>query len=195
MMASYQENSDKPRQCVKKQRHYFADSGPYSQGYGLSSNHVQLWELDHKEGWVLKDWCLQTVVLEKTLESLLDSKAIKPVNLKGNQSWILIGRTDAEAPILWPPDVNSQLIETTWCWERLKAEEGDRRWDGWTASPMQWPWPWANSRKYWGKGKPCMLRCMELQRVGHNWATEHNNLVQTLSYSGRNQPMHVLQYW
>ena len=83
--------------------------------------------------------------------------------------------------ILWLPDVNSWLIKTTWCWERLKAEEGDRRWRGWMASPMQWLWTWANSRRYWGKGKPCMLRSMELQRVGHNWATEHNNLVQTLS--------------
>ena len=85
MMASYQENSDKPRQCVKKQRHYFADSGPYSQGYGLSSNHVQMLELDNIEGRVLKNWIFQIVMLEKTLECLLESKEIKPVNLKGSK--------------------------------------------------------------------------------------------------------------
>ena len=82
---------------VKKQRHHLADKGPYSQGCGLSSNHVQLWELDLKEGRALKNWCFWTVMLEKTLESLLDCREIKPVNLKGNQPWILFGRTDTEA--------------------------------------------------------------------------------------------------
>ena len=111
MIASWQESYDKPRQCVKKQRHHFTDKGPYSQGYDLSSSHVRIWELDRKEGWMLKNWCFRTVVLEKTPESPLDSKEIKPVNPKGNKSWIFIGRTDAEAeaPILWPSDVRSQL--------------------------------------------------------------------------------------
>ena len=85
----WQESYDKPTQCVKKQRHHFADKAPYSQGYGLSSNHVQMWELGNKEGRVPKNWCFQTVVLEKTLESPLESKEIKMVNLKGSQSWIL----------------------------------------------------------------------------------------------------------
>ena len=86
--------------------------GSYSQSYGFSSSHVWIWELDHKEGWMPNNWCFQTVVLEKTRESPLDIKEIKPVNTKGNQPWIFIGRTDAkaEAPILWPPDVKSQLI-------------------------------------------------------------------------------------
>ena len=86
-----------------------ANKGPSSQ---RSSSHVWVWELDHKEGWVLKNWCFWTVVLEKTLESPLDFKAIQPVHPKGNQSWIFIGRTDAEAevPIVWPPDVKSWLI-------------------------------------------------------------------------------------
>ena len=109
---------------VKKQRHYFADKGPSSQSYGFSSNHVWMWELDHKEGWVWKSWCIWTMVLEKTLESPLDSKGIKPVNPKGNPPWIFIGRTDAKAetPILWPPDAKNWLIRKDWCWERLKAE-------------------------------------------------------------------------
>ena len=111
-IASWQENYGKPRRCVKKQRHHSADKGPYGQSDGFSSSHIQTWELDLKEGRALKNWCIWTLVLEKTLESPLDCKEIKPVNPKGKQPWILIGRTDAEAeaPILWPPDVKSWLI-------------------------------------------------------------------------------------
>ena len=89
-----------------------ANKGPSSQSYGFSSNHVWMWELDYKESWVLKNWCFWTVVLEKTLESPLDCKEIQPVHPKGNQSWVFIGRTDAEAEttILWPPDVKNGLI-------------------------------------------------------------------------------------
>ena len=112
MPTPWKKGYDKPRQHIKKQRHYFADKGPYSQSYGFSNSHVWMWELDHKEGGALKNWCFWTVVLEKTLESPLDCKEIQPVNPKGNQHWIFIGRTDAEAeaPILWQPDVKSRLI-------------------------------------------------------------------------------------
>ena len=110
MLAPWKKSYDKPRQCIIKQRYYFANEGPCSQRYGFSSSHVWMWELDHKEGWVPKNWCFWTVVLRKTLESPLDSKKIKSVNPKGNQTWIFIGRTDAEAPILQPPDAESQLI-------------------------------------------------------------------------------------
>ena len=98
---------NKPRQCIKKLRRHFADKDPYSQSNGVTNSHVQMWELNHKEGWALKKWCFWTVVVEKTLESPLESKEIKPVNPKWNQSWIFTGRTDteAEAPILWPPDM------------------------------------------------------------------------------------------
>ena len=98
---------------ILKSRHFFAKKGPSSQSYGFSSSHVWMWELDCKESWSLKNWCFWTVVLEKTLESPLDSKDIKPVNSKWNQSWIFTGRTDAEgkALVLWPPDSKSQLIE------------------------------------------------------------------------------------
>ena len=103
---------DKTRQCIKKQRHHFANKGPYNQSYGFSRSHVPMWELDRKEGWVQKNWYLWTVVLEKTLESPLGNKEIKLVNHKGNQHWIFIGRTDSEAgaPTLWSPDAKSQLI-------------------------------------------------------------------------------------
>ena len=99
------------RQCFKKKRHHFAKKDPYKQSYGFSSSHVWMWELDHKESQALKNWCFQTLVLENTLESLLNSKEIKSVNPKGNQACIFIGRTGAEAgaPILWPPDTNSWL--------------------------------------------------------------------------------------
>ena len=99
---------------IKEKRHHFADKGLYSQSYAFSSSHVRMWELNHKEGWEPKNWCFQTVGLEKTLESPLDSKEIKPVNPKGSQPWIFTGRTEAdaesEAPILRPPDAKSSLI-------------------------------------------------------------------------------------
>ena len=104
----WKKSYDNPRQSVKKQRHHFANKGLYCQSYGFSSSHVQMWELDRKKGRVLKEWSFQTVVLEKILESPLDCKKINPVNPKGNQPWIFIGRTDteAEAPILWPCNEN-----------------------------------------------------------------------------------------
>ena len=110
MLAPWKNTYDKPRQCIKKQRHQFADKGPYSQSYGFSSSHVRMWELDHEEGCVMKNWCFWTVVLEKTLESLglsLDCKEIQPVHPRWDQSWIFIGKTDAEAET---PDVKSWLI-------------------------------------------------------------------------------------
>ena len=103
---------DQHREHIKKQRHYFTNKGPSSQSHSFSSSHVWMWELDYEESWALKNWCFWTVVLEKTLESPSDCKEIQPVHPTGNQSWIFIGRTDAEAetPILWPPDAKSWLI-------------------------------------------------------------------------------------
>ena len=132
---------------------------------------------DHKEGWALKNWCFQTVVLEKTLEHPMDSKEIKLVNPKGNQPWIFIGRTDteAEAPKLWPPDVKSHLTgKKPWCWERLKSKGkgGSSGWDGWMASPTQWTWVWAHSGRWWRTGKPGVLQSMASPKVRHDLATE-----------------------
>ena len=112
MLAPWKKSYDQPRQRIKKQRYYFANKGRSGQGYGFSSSRVWMWELGHKEGWARKNWCFQTAVLEKTCESPLDSKEIKSVNPKGNQSWIFLGRTDVEAetPILWPPDVKNWLV-------------------------------------------------------------------------------------
>ena len=114
MLIPWKKSYDQPRQHTKKQRHYLASKNLSSQSFVFSSSHVWLWELDYKESWVLKNWCFWTVVLEKTLESLLDCNDIQPVHPKENQFWILIGRTDAEAeaqaPILWLPDVKNKLI-------------------------------------------------------------------------------------
>ena len=111
MLSPWKKSSDKPKQHMKNQSHYFDDKSPSSQSYGFSNSHVWIWELNHKEGWMPKNWCFGTVVL-KTLESPLDCKEIQPVHPKGNQSWLFIGRTDAEAetPILRPPDVKNWLI-------------------------------------------------------------------------------------
>ena len=109
---AWKKSYDQPRQHIKKQRHYFANKGLSSQTYDFSSSQVWMWELDYKESWALKKWCFWTVVLEKSVQSLLDYQEIKAVNPKGNQSWILIGSTDAEAetPILWPPDAKNWLL-------------------------------------------------------------------------------------
>ena len=103
---------DQPRHHIKKQRHYFANKSQSSQNYGFSSSHIWMWELDYKESWTSKNWCFWTVVLEKTLESPMDCKKIQPVHPKGDQSWLFIGRTNAEAetPIIWPPFAKNWLI-------------------------------------------------------------------------------------
>ena len=148
---------------ILKSRHYFSNKSPSSQSYGFSSSHVWMWEF--KERWVPKNWCFWTVVLEKTLESPLDCKEIKPVNPKGNQSWVFIGRTDAEVetPILWPPDVKNWLLgkdpDAGKDWRRW-GEEDDKGWDGWRASPTRWTWVWASSGSWWGTGKPGVLQSM-----------------------------------
>ena len=136
MLTPWKESYDQPKHHIKKQRHYFANKGLSSQGYGFPSGHVWMWELDSEESWAPKNWCFWTVVLKKTLESPLDSKEIQPVYPKGNQSWIFIGRTDAEAetPILWPPDAKNWLngkypdAGKDWRWEKGTIEDEMVRW-------------------------------------------------------------------
>ena len=112
MLTPWKESYDLPRQHIKKHRYYFMNKSLSSQGYGFSNSHVWMWQLDYKESRASKNWCFWTVVLEKTLESPLDCKKIQTIHPKGDQSWVFIGRTDAEAetPILWPPDVKNWLI-------------------------------------------------------------------------------------
>ena len=158
---TWKESYDQPRRHIEKQRHYFVNKGPSTQGYAFSSGHVWIWELNYKESWMPKNWCFWTVVLEKTLESPLDCKEIQPVHPKGDQSWVFIGRTDAEAetPILWPPDAEPTHLKRPWCWEGLGArgEGDDRGWDGWMASLTQWTWVWASSGSRWWTGRPGVM--------------------------------------
>ena len=158
----------------------FVYKGPSSQSYGFSSSHVWMQELDCKERWALKNWCFWTVVLEKTLESPLDSQEIQPVHSKENQSWIFIGRTDAEAeaPILWPPDAKNWLI-----WKDLDAGK-DWRWRRRGRQRMKWldgitdlmDRVWVNSGSWGWTGRRGMLQSMGSQRVRHNW-TELNIFI------------------
>ena len=128
-----------------------------------------MWELDYKESWGPKNWCFWTVVLEKTLESPLNCKKIKPVHPKGNQSWIFIGRIDVEAetPILWLLDARIDLFEKTLMLGKIKGRRDgdDWGWDGWMASPIQWTWVWVNFRSWWWTARPGMLQSMGSQRA------------------------------
>ena len=153
---SLEESYEKPRHSVYKALYmeyiyHFTHKVPYSQSFGFSSSHVWMWELDHKESWAPKNWCFWTVVLEKTLESPLVCKEIKLVHPKGNQFWIFIGTTDAEAeaPILCTWCEEPTHWKRPWSWERLKpGEEGvDRGWGCWMASLTQWAWVWVSSQK------------------------------------------------
>ena len=134
ILSPWKESYDQPRQYIKKQRHYFANKGPSSQGYGFPSSHVWMWELDNKESWVLKNLCFWTVVLEKTLENPLDCKEIQPVHSKGDQSWVFFGRNDAKAetPVLWHLMRRVDSLEKT----LMLGGIGGRRRKGWQR--MRW---------------------------------------------------------
>ena len=159
-------------QHIKNQRCYFANKNPCSQSYGFSSNHVWMWELDHEEGCALKNWCFWSMVLEKILESPLDSKEVKPVNPKGNQFWIFIGRTDAEALILQPPDEKNWPIGKDpdalkdWMQEKGITEDEMVGWLHWLMDVS------LSDGRWWRTRKPGMLQSTGLQKVRHNWATE-----------------------
>ena len=154
---------------ILKTRHYFANKGWPSQSYRFCNSHVWMWKLNYQESSVPKNWCFWTVVLEKkTLESPLDSTEIQPVHPTGDQSWIFIGRADAEAeiPILWPPDPKN--------WLRWEEKVTTRGWDSWMVSPTQWAWVWVNSGSWWWAGRLGVLQSMGSQRAGHQLATELN---------------------
>ena len=170
MLTLWKESYDQPRQHIEKQRHYFANKGLSSQGYGFSSGHVWMWELDCEENWAQKNWCFWTVVLENTLERSNQSilKETSPgcsleglmLKLKlqyfGHLMWRLIWK-DPDAGKDWGQE-----------------EKGMTGWDGWMASPTQWTWVWVGSESWWWSGRPGMLQFMVSQRVGHDWATELN---------------------
>ena len=142
------------RQCIKKQRHHFADKGPYSQSYGLSSSHVSMWELDHKEGWAPKNdafklWCWRRLLRVPWTERRSNQSILKEINPEYSLEGLMLKlKLQYSGYLMWRAD--SYHRKRSWCWERLRAkEESGRGWDGWIASPtIQWPWTWANSGRW-----------------------------------------------
>ena len=207
MLAPWKKSYDKPRQHIKKQIHHFSNKGPCSQNYGFSSSHAWTWELNHKEGWKLKNLCFWNVVLEKTIESPLNSKEIKPVNPKGNQSWIFFGSTDAEAQILWPPDGK--------CWLTWIDPDAGKNWGqeekGVTEDKMVGWHHWLNGHEFGqtlgdseGLGKTGVLQSMGSWTVGPGLATElQQKKAQKISrdnfqiylYPSKNFRMYSTQDW
>ena len=184
MLAPWKKSYDQPRQHIKRQRYYFANKVPSSQGYGFSSSHdvwmwgCWMWELDYKESSAPNNWCFWTVVLEKTLESPLDCKEIQPVHSKGNQSWMFIGRTDVEAetPIFWLPDAKNWLMEKTLILGKTEGgrRRGRQRMRCWMASPTRWTWVWVNYKSWRWTGKPGVLS---------PWGHKQLNMTEQLNWT------------
>ena len=179
MLTPGKESYDQPRQHIEKQRHYFVNKGPSSKGYGFSSGHVWMWELDYKESWVQKNWHFWIVVLEKTLESPLDHKEIQPVHPKGDQSWVFICRTDVEAetPILWSPDVKN--------WLTGKEPDAGKDWGheekGTTEDEMVGWHHWLNGHGFgWtlgvGDGQGVLVCCS-------SWGFRESDMTERLNWS------------
>ena len=176
MLSPWKKSYGQSWQHIQKQRHCFANKSPSSQSYDFSSSHVWMWQLDYKESWGLKNWCFWTVVLEKTLESPLDCKEIQQDHPKGNQSWIFIGRTDAETPIFWPPDAESRLI-----WKDPDAGKDWRHKEKGMREDEMVRWHHRLNRHEFeytpgvGDGQGGLAYCSPgSQRVGHDWETELN---------------------
>ena len=173
MLTPWEESYDQPRQHIEKKRHYFANKGLSSQGYGFSSGHLWMWELDYKESWALKSLCFWTVLLEKTLESPLDSREIKPAILKEINPEYTLERLMLKLKFQYfghlrrrTNSLGKTLILGT---IEGRRKRGQQRM-GWLST--QWTWLWANSGTQWKTGKPGMLQSMGSQRAGHDWATE-----------------------
>ena len=166
--------------CITKEETLLCQQGPSSQGYGFSSGHVWMWKLDCEESWVLKNWCLWTVVLKKTPESPLDCREIQPVHPKGSHSWIFIGRTDAEAPIIWPPNVKNWLI-----WKEPVAGK-DWRWEekGTTEDEMVGWHHWLNGHEFEpalgvGDGQGILACCSP-------WGCKESDTTEWLNWTDQN---------
>ena len=175
----WQKSCGKPRQCIKKQRHHFANKGLYSQNYSFSSSQVWLCEFYHKEGkcWridVSVMWCWRRLLRVPWTARSLNYSIIK----EANPGYLLEGlmlRLNSNTLATWCEELTHW--KRPWCWERLRAggEKGDRGWDDWMASPIQWTWTWANSWRWWGTGRPGMLQSMGSQQSGMTWRLNNSN--------------------
>ena len=181
MLTPWKKSYDQPRQHIQKQRHYFVNKGPSSQGYSFSSGQVWMWELNCEESWVQKNWCFWTVVLEKTLATPLDCKEIQPVHPKGDQSWVFIGRTDAETPIIWPPNMKNWLI-----WKDSDARKDWRQEEKWITEDEMVGWHhWLDGHEFEqalgqgdGQGSPACWSpwgCKESDMTEQLNGTEYNH--------------------
>ena len=162
---------------ILKSRHYFANKGPSSQGYGVCCGHVWMWELDCEEGWAPKNWCFWTAVLEKTLESPLDCRRSNQSILKEISPGISLEGMMLQLKLQYFGHLMRRVdsLQKTLMLGGLRAGEGDDRgWDGWMASLTRWTWVWVNSGSWWWTGRPGVLGFMGSGRVGHDWATELN---------------------
>ena len=172
-LAPWKKSYDQARQHIKKQRHYFSNKGPSSQSYGFSGGLLWMWELDYKESWAVKNWCFWTVVFEKTLESPLDCQEMQPIHPKGNQSWVFIGRTDAEAetPVFWPSDAKSWFVgKDSDAGKDWRQEEKGTTKDEMAGWHHQLNGQFELALGVGDKtGRPGMLQSMRSQRFGH-WA-------------------------
>ena len=167
-LTPWKKSYDQPSWHIKKQRHYFANKGLSSQGYGFSSSHVcESWAIKKAECWridAFELWCWTRLLTVPGTAR----RSVLNVHWKD-----LCWSWNSNTLDTWCEELTH--LKRPWCWERLKAREGDDRgWDGWMASPTQWTWIWASSRSWWWTGKPGMLQSMESQRVWHNWMTKLN---------------------
>ena len=178
MLTPWKESYDQPWWHSKKQRHYFANKGPSGWGYGFSSGHVWMWQLDCEESWVLKNWCFWTVVLEKTFESPLDCKVIQLVISPGCSLKGRILKLKLQYLATWCEELTH--LKWFWCWQRLRAgsEGDDRGWNGWMPSPTQWTWVWVDSGSWWWTARSGMLRFMESQ--SRTWLSDWTELTEWL---------------
>ena len=166
---------------ILKSRHYFANNGPSSQRYDFSSNHVWMWEFDHKESWALKNafelWGWRRLLRVPWTARRSNQSILKEISPEYSLEGLMLKLKLQYFGHLWEELTH---LKRPWCWERLKARgEGDNRgWDGWMATPTQCTWVWASSRRWWSTGKPGMLQFMGLKGVGHDWATEQLCVIQ-----------------
>ena len=196
MLTPWKESYDQPRQCIKKQRHYFANKGPSSQAYGFSRSHVWVWELDIKESWVPENWCFWTVVLENTLKSPLAARRsnqsiLKDISPLCSLEGLMLKLKLQYFGHLMP---RGDSLKRPWCWKILRQEEKGMTEDemvGWMASPTQWTCVWVDSGSWWWTRRPGLLRFIKSQTQLSNWT----ELKEWRGHYSFNIYLHIARIW